>query len=593
MWSGAHKAVLSLGGLREELGRVESRWALGTQEDASEFLASILSMLREGFSGGSRALSPIDEIFQIETHTQLSCPTCGNERHIFEDSTQLEVDLPRKGTATIEECVAKSAGGTIETGVEWFCGACMTNVQANRRTTITKFPEVLVIIVKRFQFTMKGGIKKKKNPIQLHGKPINFGCEMGVQEAYFHLAGVIDHHGGLGGGHYTARVLNPQTTKWFYYNDSRVEGIDEPCRAESTPYALLLRRSPHPPLVPSSLQSSLQSGYPAPTPAGRLPSVVTIAAKTQDSLDATIGLATVPEDLIPLFDAALVWRDSFDAEHGTDLLIEILKRGHLAMLGVVPCFLEIHVGTMALPNVVQRVQILGVSVGHPLACLPDIVDSGLTEAKMWMLHVSNNFCELQLFSCPDSTTHAPEERPPAQIRRHMDQNLDEILENRNCIASILGNLMTREALAHRMSSEILQSAHSGKINDLPFPYQYSKVCATAGMSKIHAFGPQNRKHLLQSITPILKAVTSIASAAYGERIIWGRGIGQGLESVDNQHMVASMTDHRGTATKMKESTDDECVSCSSDDSCIIWDLNTLKRRNRGSSEPESSGDGWD
>ncbi|GMH36741.1 hypothetical protein BSKO_04614 [Bryopsis sp. KO-2023] len=43
--------------------------------------------------------------------------------------------------------------------------------------------------------------------------------------------------------------------------------------------------------------------------------------------------ATVPEDLISLFDAALVWRDSFDAEHGTDLLIEILKRGHLAPLG--------------------------------------------------------------------------------------------------------------------------------------------------------------------------------------------------------------------------------------------------------------------
>ncbi|GMH36782.1 hypothetical protein BSKO_04655 [Bryopsis sp. KO-2023] len=243
MWSGAHKAVLSLEGLREELGRVESRWALGTQEDASEFLASILSMLREGFSGGSRALGPIDEIFQMETHTLLSCSTCGNERHIFEDSTQLEVDLPRKGTATIEECVTKSAGGTIETGVEWFCDACMTNVQANRRTVITKFPEVLVIILKRFQFTVKGGVKKKKNPIQLHRNQMNFGCQIGVQEAHYHLAGLIDHHGGLGGGHYTARVLNPQSQKWFNYDDSRVEEIAPPSRAESTPYAVLLRRS--------------------------------------------------------------------------------------------------------------------------------------------------------------------------------------------------------------------------------------------------------------------------------------------------------------------------------------------------------------
>lgn len=49
----------------------------------------------------------------------------------------------------------------------------------------------------------------------------------------------------------------------------------------------------------------------------------------------------------------------------------------------------------------------------------------------------------------------------------------------------------------------------------------------------------------------------------------------------SQVMVASMKDHKGPVNciKMKESSEDECVSCSSDGSCIIWDLNSFKRVN--------------
>ncbi|GMH45198.1 hypothetical protein BSKO_13155 [Bryopsis sp. KO-2023] len=179
---------------------------------------------------------------------------------------------------------------------------------------------------------------------------------------------------------------------------------------------------------------------------------------------------------------------------------------------------------------------------------------------------------------------------------------------------------------HQMSSEVLQSAHSDKINDLAFPYQYSEVYATAGIGdirvwhatscrellriqvpnlechcvtfshdgdsilsgwsdgKIRAFGPQSGKHLFSIHNAHLKAVTAIASAADGERIISGGEEGMvrvWRVSQNNQVMVASMKDHRGPVNciKMKESTDDECVSCSSDGSCIIWDLNTFKRRN--------------
>jgi cilia- and flagella-associated protein 52 len=47
----------------------------------------------------------------------------------------------------------------------------------------------------------------------------------------------------------------------------------------------------------------------------------------------------------------------------------------------------------------------------------------------------------------------------------------------------------------------------------------------------------------------------------------------------SQTLEASMKDHRGPVNSIiMKSSDDECVSASSDGSCIIWDLATFKRR---------------
>lgn len=47
----------------------------------------------------------------------------------------------------------------------------------------------------------------------------------------------------------------------------------------------------------------------------------------------------------------------------------------------------------------------------------------------------------------------------------------------------------------------------------------------------------------------------------------------------SQTMEASMKDHKGPVNciVIKKSTDDECVSASSDGSCIIWDLRSYRR----------------
>ena len=103
-----------------------------------------------------------------------------------------------------------------------------------------------------------------------------------------------------------------------------------------------------------------------------------------------------------------------------------------------------------------------------------------------------------------------------------------------------------------------------------------------GDGKIRAFGPQTGKLLYTINDAHQKAVTAIACMSDSSRIISGGE--EGLVRVwrigkQSQALEASMKDHRGAVNAIRiRRSDDECVSASSDGSCIIWDLRTYRRR---------------
>lgn len=77
-------------------------------------------------------------------------------------------------------------------------------------------------------------------------------------------------------------------------------------------------------------------------------------------------------------------------------------------------------------------------------------------------------------------------------------------------------------------------------------------------------------------------MTSLASTSDSSKLISGGE--EGMVRVwrlgkQSQTLEASMKDHRGSVNAIRVRKDDaECVSASSDGSCIIWDLATFKRR---------------
>ena len=136
--------------------------------------------------------------------------------------------------------------------------------------SLYRAPKVLILHFKRFK--QKGIIRKEKNetrinfPLVLDLKdhvvnpepisdyandpkikelivPPKYEGEEKItnsSEPIFDLYAVINHYGGLGGGHYTTYAKN--NGKWYDYNDSSVKGLAEDSVVGSGAYILFYRR---------------------------------------------------------------------------------------------------------------------------------------------------------------------------------------------------------------------------------------------------------------------------------------------------------------------------------------------------------------
>jgi len=100
--------------------------------------------------------------------------------------------------------------------------------------------------------------------------------------------------------------------------------------------------------------------------------------------------------------------------------------------------------------------------------------------------------------------------------------------------------------------------------------------------KIRAFAPQSGRQLY-IIDNAHVEVTAIIGTSDCTRVISGGKEGNvRVWRIGNQSqsMVASMKEHKGAVNSIAiRANDSECVSASSDGSCIIWDLNRFVRNN--------------
>jgi len=142
----------------------------------------------------------------------------------------------------------------------WFCNKCKDHVEATKQFNVWFFPPILVVHLKRFQYSRLWRDKidtEVEFPIDDNVLDLSqFELSNQSIRPLYQLFAVSNHMGGLGGGHYTACIKHRD--KWYNCNDSHVSSINSSHVSGPEAYVLFYRRINHPALEPWDTLSNNQ-----------------------------------------------------------------------------------------------------------------------------------------------------------------------------------------------------------------------------------------------------------------------------------------------------------------------------------------------
>ncbi|GFN98221.1 ubiquitin carboxyl-terminal hydrolase [Plakobranchus ocellatus] len=126
----------------------------------------------------------------------------------------------------------------------WFCPRCERNQCAKKTMTVWRYPDNLIIHLKRFVYQDLSSTKVDAKVVFPHEGMDVRGFLSGPSSSglLYDLHSIVCHLGGASAGHYTCFARHPLTHQWNYYNDETVSA-QEPGDAEFTSgYVLFYQR---------------------------------------------------------------------------------------------------------------------------------------------------------------------------------------------------------------------------------------------------------------------------------------------------------------------------------------------------------------
>ncbi|KAL4459011.1 hypothetical protein ABPG75_013876 [Micractinium tetrahymenae] len=194
-----------------------------------------------------RDSSAITDLFGGQLQSSVTCHKCGGRFTMYEPFWDLSLPLAKdgkgggfswlglKGTpASIQDCLTAFTADEKLEGVEAFhCENCGEKTPATKHLRVHRFPEVLVLQIKRFKYKGASTDKLTANvsfplkDLRLH-QFASPESSAGPDECCYELFAVSNHYGNLSGGHYTAMCRVPQQGSgdaWFSFNDEQVTRV--------------------------------------------------------------------------------------------------------------------------------------------------------------------------------------------------------------------------------------------------------------------------------------------------------------------------------------------------------------------------------
>lgn len=170
--------------------------------------------------------SKIVDIFVGQLKSTLKCCYCGHTSVTFDPFWDLSIPISKSySSVRLSECLNLFTNEENLIGDEMpVCGKCKVKRKSTKSFSIQKFPQILVLHLKRFTQGDSYRVKlstKVDFPLNLDLSSYSTNACSDRWKTY-NLYAVSNHSGSTSSGHYTAYCKHPYTGQWQEYNDSRV-----------------------------------------------------------------------------------------------------------------------------------------------------------------------------------------------------------------------------------------------------------------------------------------------------------------------------------------------------------------------------------
>ncbi|CAM4694302.1 unnamed protein product [Lepidochelys kempii] len=164
-------------------------------------------------------------------------------------------EAARAGHFTLGQCLNLFTKPEVLAPEEaWYCPECKQHREASKQLLLWRLPNVLIIQLKRFSFRSFIWRDKINDMVDFPVRSLDLskfciGQKEEQQQPMYDLYAVINHYGGMIGGHYTAYARLPSDKNsqrsdvgWRLFDDSTVTTVDESQVVTRYAYVLFYRR---------------------------------------------------------------------------------------------------------------------------------------------------------------------------------------------------------------------------------------------------------------------------------------------------------------------------------------------------------------
>lgn len=126
---------------------------------------------------------------------------------------------------SIYDCIqAFTESEVLDKHNPWFCPRCKLNQCASKSMTVWRYPDVVIIHLKRFVYHDLVSVKVDSEvEFPLEGLDLSHHISGPVTcDLTYDLNSIVCHFGDLNSGHYTCFTKHPVDNTWYYYNDENV-----------------------------------------------------------------------------------------------------------------------------------------------------------------------------------------------------------------------------------------------------------------------------------------------------------------------------------------------------------------------------------